>query len=582
MGIKPHGFFFAHCIDQNKRGPMNKTAFSKYKPYPVVDLPNRQWPSNTIKQAPIWSSVDLRDGNQALRDPMNLEEKTEMFQMLVNLGFKEIEIGFPSASEVEFNFLRKLIEEGMIPDDVTVQVLTQAREHLIQKTFEALKGTKKAIVHLYNSTSTLQRKVVFQKDKQEIIEIALEGTKLVKKYAEIAKEQGTKITFEYSPESFTGTELDYALEICEEVMKVWQPTKDHRAIINLPATVEMSTPNIYADRIEWFSNNYSNRETVYISVHNHNDRGTAVASTELALLAGADRVEGTLFGHGERTGNVDLVTVALNLFSQGIDPELDFSNIQDVIDICERVTKMPVPERHPYAGDLVYTAFSGSHQDAIKKGMKAYKKEQNDVWGVPYLPIDPHDVGRNYEAIIRINSQSGKGGAAYIMSSKFGFELPKAMYPEFGKLVQKISDQTGIEVPSDKIWDCFEENYLLVSKPYQLHTCEIKTVPQDGDEEITRVKATMFKDGSSHEIFGEGNGPIDAFVHGMKDTFQLDFKVMSYSEHAITETSASKAAAYLQVEDANQVISFGVGVDTNISIASMKGIISAINRMLNA
>ncbi len=556
-----------------------KEKISKYRPYPPVDLPDRKWPSRRIEKAPTWCSVDLRDGNQALQNPMNLEEKTEMFEMLVKMGFKEIEIGFPSASEVEYEFLRKLIEEGLIPDDVTVQVLTQARERLIEKTFEALKGAKSAIVHLYNSTSTLQREVVFHTDREGVVRIALEGVAIVKELAGRTNE--TEIKFEYSPESFTGTEMDFALDISNRVMAAWGPTPENRAILNLPATVEMSTPNIFADQIEWFDRNLDNRESVVISVHNHNDRGTAVAATELAVMAGAERIEGTLFGNGERTGNVDIVVLGLNLFSQGVDPELDFRDINRLIDVYRRCSKMPVHQRHPYAGELVYTAFSGSHQDAIGKGMNAYKSARSRVWGIPYLPIDPTDVGRTYEAIVRINSQSGKGGAAYVMDSEFGYELPKKMQPEFGALVQRATERAGAEISSEELWQCFEDNYLNLTGPFLFRSASFRTTPTDEEETVvSQLEATVARNGEPKRIAGEGNGPIDAFCNALKEYFDLDFQFLGYNEHALEISSSAKAAAYIQIRYEGKTEVFGVGVDTNISIASFKALIGAINRAI--
>lgn len=555
-----------------------KDKISKYQSYQLMDLPDRQWPSKKIEKAPIWCSVDLRDGNQALQDPMNLQEKMTMFRTLVNMGFKEIEIGFPAASEVEFRFMRELIAKNMIPDDVTVQVLTQAREPLIVKTFESIKGVKRAIVHLYNSTSTLQREVVFNMDQAGITEIATEGVKCIKALA--AKETETEIVFQYSPESFTGTEMDFAMNISNAVMDVWQPTPENKAILNLPSTVEMSTPNIFADQIEWFDRNLKNRESIIISIHNHNDRGTAVASSELAIMAGADRIEGTLFGNGERTGNVDIVTLGLNMFTQGVDPELDFTDINSLIQMYENCSKMPVHQRHPYAGELVYTAFSGSHQDAINKGMKHYKERNEAVWGIPYLPIDPQDVGRTYEAIVRINSQSGKGGAAYIMDNEFGFNLPKKMHPEFGLMVQKISDTSGVEVKTDQIWQCFEENYLKNITPYQLTRFSLQTAPANGDNTVkSKIQTLVDYNNESVEINGEGNGPIDAFCNGMRDTFNINFKLIGYYEHALEISSSAQAAAYIQIQNQDGQKCFGVGVDTNISVASLRAVISALNRM---
>jgi 2-isopropylmalate synthase len=445
---------------------MNPELVKKYRPYPPVNLPERTWPGKIITSPPTWCSVDLRDGNQALIQPMSHEKKLEMFRMLLKLGFKEIEVGFPSAAEVEFEFTRTLIEQNLIPDDVFIQVLTPARESLIKKTFESVKGARQAIIHLYNSTSTLQRRAVFQMSKKEIVELAVCGTKIIKE--EAARFPETKFIFEYSPESFTGTELDFALEICEAVKNVWQPTPDNKMIINLPATVEMASPNIYADQIEWFCNKISDRDAIILSLHAHNDRGCAVAATELALMAGGERVEGTLFGNGERTGNVDIVTLALNMFTQGVDPELDIENINELIDIYERVTRLTVHQRQPYAGELVYTAFSGSHQDAINKGMDLYESTDHDVWEVPYLPIDPSDLGRTYESVIRINSQSGKGGVAYVLDKDFGFKMPKDMHPEVGKIIQVVSEIEGRELIHEEIYQAFHDEYLTAQSPYEL------------------------------------------------------------------------------------------------------------------
>ena len=546
----------------------------KYRPYPKIDLPDRTWPGRVIEAAPVWCSVDLRDGNQALSIPMSLEEKLRFFELLVGVGFKEIEVGFPSASEVEFRFLRLLIEENRIPDDVTVQVLTPAREHLIRKTFDSLAGAKQAIVHLYNSTSILQREVVFSKSKDEIKAIAVSGAELVKQLRDETGNPGFR--FEYTPESFTGTELDYALEVCHAVMDVWQPTPDAPIILNLPATVEMATPNIYADQIEWFCRNIKGRDNVSISLHTHNDRGTAVAAAELALMAGADRVEGTLFGNGERTGNLDIVTMALNLFSQGVDPGLDFSNIDRVREIYGECTRMEVHPRHPYAGELVYTAFSGSHQDAINKGMKARRAGREELWAVPYLPIDPEDVGRSYERIIRINSQSGKGGVGYIMAEEFGFNLPRAMQAEFSRVIQAMTDRTGKELSPEDIRQSFEEEYLNRTSPYQLIKCRF-----EGDEGgTTEVRVEVSYRGEILTYTAKGNGPIDAFVQGIKKAAGGEFTISTYTEHDINHRgSGSAAAAYISLADEKGEEHFGVGVDTNISLASIKAVISALNRM---
>jgi 2-isopropylmalate synthase len=550
--------------------------FEKYKKYGKVKLENREWPDKEITKAPTWCSVDLRDGNQSLPTPMNVEEKLEMFKMLVDMGFKEIEVGFPSASNTEYSFMRKLIEDKLIPDDVTVQVLTQAREHLIKKTFESVEGAKNVIIHVYNSTSVLQRDVVFNKSKEEIIEIAIKGAELLNEYK--AKYPNTNFTFEYSPESFTGTELDYALEICEAVLEVWKPTKDHKAIINLPGTVEMATPNIYADQIEWFCKHLKNRESVIVSLHTHNDRGTCTASTELGILAGADRVEGTLFGNGERTGNLDILVTALNLFSQGIDPELDFSNISKIIEVYERCTKLPVHQRHPYAGELVYAAFSGSHQDAIRKGLIAMKERNCTMWEVPYLPIDPHDVGREYEEIIRINSQSGKGGAAYILESDYGFSMPKSMHAEFGNFVKDKSDSLGKELSPKEIYEIFKEHYLDKNKPFKLKGYSIASVPgKDEDETTIVIEANLIVNDNIVKIKGEGNGPVSAFFNGIKKENILDCDFISYSEHDLDRGSNSRAVCYIQIEVSGKKY-FGVGISENINTASLYALVSAMNR----
>jgi 2-isopropylmalate synthase len=551
-------------------------SYTKYKKYPCIKLENRQWPDKEIEQAPIWCSVDLRDGNQSLPVPMNVEEKIKMFKLLVDMGFKEVEVGFPSASNTEYSFLRRLIEDKLIPDDVTIQVLTQSRDHLIEKTFEALRGAKNAVVHLYNSTSTLQRRVVFGKSMKEIIDIAVHGAELLNYYKE--KYPETNFTFEYSPESFTGTELEYALEICEAVLRVWKPTKDNKAIINLPATVEMSTPNVYADQIEWFCKNLSNRESVIVSLHTHNDRGTCTAASELGLLAGADRIEGTLFGNGERTGNLDILTMGMNLYSQGIDPKLDFSNINNIIKVYEECTKLTVHDRHPYAGSLVYAAFSGSHQDAIRKGLLAMKESESEFWEVPYLPIDPHDVGREYEEIIRINSQSGKGGAAFIMESQFGFMLPKAMHEEFGKLVKDKSDATGTELTPDQMLDLFKNEYLNRKQPYKLKSYEIQSVQDvETDSNTVNIQANVSVDGVDKKIEGIGNGPVDAFFNALHSHNINGCKFISYDEHALDGGSHSRAVCYIQIEN-NSKRCFGVGVSENIDTASLNALISAINR----
>ncbi len=559
---------------------MKEALIKKYRPYPVIDLPDRTWPSKVISKAPTWCSVDLRDGNQALIQPMNLDQKLAMFKMLVDIGFKEIEIGFPSAAEVEFEFCRKLIEDNLIPDDVEIQVLTQARPHLIEKTFQALKGAKKAIVHLYNSTSTLQRRVVFKKSRPEIIELAVAGAKLV--VEEAKNYPDTQFRYEYSPESFTGTEMDYALEICEAVAEVFKPTSDNPIILNLPATVEMSTPNIYADQIEWFCRNISCRDSVIISLHAHNDRGCAVAATELAVMAGGDRVEGTLFGNGERTGNVDLVNLGLNLFTQGVDPKIDFTDINHLIDVYESVTDLHVGARHPYAGELVYTAFSGSHQDAINKGIDMYDAEHDALWEVPYLPIDPTDVGRTYESIIRINSQSGKGGVAYIMDKEYGYKLPKAMHPEFGLVIQQVTDKEGRELQHGEILTTFEHEYLRNLDKFRLKDFHVikRHVDAESQESSAEVVATIEINGEDKLVSANGNGPLDAFCAAVTTQLDTTFDISSYHEHALDGGSGAMAAAYIEIEiNGSGTKRWGVGVDTDIIIASIKAVISCLNRM---
>lgn len=551
---------------------------TKYKKYPIFSFTERTWPEKEIIKAPIWCSVDLRDGNQSLIDPMNVTEKMEMYNLLLKMGFKEIEVGFPAASGIEFDFLRNLIDKKLIPEGVAVQVLTQAREHLIKKTFEAIKGSKKAIVHLYNSTSELQRRVVFKKDKNEIIDIALEGVKLIKEMAEKEEYSGTEIQLEYSPESFTGTEMDFALEICNKVIEEWDASLNRKIIINLPATVEMTTPNVYADQIEWICKNIIRRESVIISLHAHNDRGTGVAATELALLAGADRVEGTVFGNGERTGNADIVNVALNMYSQGVDPELNIGFMDEIVDTYEKCTKMKVGARHPYAGELVYTAFSGSHQDAINKGIKEYKKNGEKIWEVPYLPVDPSDFGRKFESFVRINSQSGKGGLAYIMEYNFGYKLPRGLQEEFVGIIQSYSEIVSREVRQEEIIEKFEENFLNNKGVYELINLRINEMESASSKETkTQIEFEIIKDGDILKVSGVGNGPIDAFKNGMKNTAL--FNVTDYSEHTLGEGSDAKAVSYVQIESEGKVRKFGVGVDTNIAVASIKSIVSALNRI---
>lgn len=550
--------------------------FEKYKPYKAMDMPNRKWPNNVITKAPIWCSVDLRDGNQALEIPMNLNQKIEFFKFLVKIGFKEIEVGFPAASDTEYEFTRALIENNLIPDDVTIQVLTQAREHIIAKTYEALKGVKKAIVHLYNSTSTLQREVVFKKDKQQIIELAVFGAELVKEFAE--KENRDSFKFEYSPESFTGTEMDYAVEICNAVIDVWQPDRNNKVIINLPSTVEMSTPNVYADQIEFVGSNLKSRENIILSLHTHNDRGCAVAASELGILAGADRIEGTLFGNGERTGNADILTIGMNLFSQGIDPELDFSNINSIRNIYETNTGMEISKRHPYAGDLVYTAFSGSHQDAIKKGMDRYRLQQVKYWEIPYLPIDPMDVGCSYDPIIRINSQSGKGGLAYILEREYGLKLPKAIQQQFSTIITKLSDKAHSDLSPETIYNTFKKEYVNIQTPLKL--INYKTVLGETEDSVT-IKAILILNKKEIEIESIGNGPLDALSNGLKSHLNISYELISYDEHSLDRGSHSRAICYIQIRDNDDIDYLGAGVDKNINTASINALISVINKKLN-
>jgi 2-isopropylmalate synthase len=546
----------------------------KYRAYSPVAMADRTWPNKQITRAPIWCSVDLRDGNQSLIEPMGHERKLRMWNALVKMGFKEIEIGFPSASQTDFDFCRFLIDNNKIPDDVTIQVLVQCREELITRTFEGIRGAKSAIVHFYNSTSELQRRVVFQKDRAGIIDIAVQGARLIRR---LADESGMSdaIRFEYSPESFTGTELDYAVEICEAVMDEIKPTKDKRLVLNLPATVEMSTPNIHADQIEWFCRTIKNRDSVIISLHPHNDRGSAVAATELAMLAGADRVEGTLFGNGERTGNVDLITLALNLFTQGVDPTLDISNINELIRMAEYCTQLPVHPRHPYAGELVFTAFSGSHQDAINKGFKAMKASNKPLWEVPYLPIDPMDLGRSYEAVVRINSQSGKGGIAYIMETEHGIELPRRLQIEFSKVVQLIADGEGVEVEASRLWKAFGDEYLEGNGRYGF--IEHATASDHGQQPIS-AKITV--DGDIKTIRGQGNGPIDGFVDALRKESGLSFDVADYREHAMGHGANASAVAYMELRVPDGSTLFGVGIDRNIVVASLKAVVSGVNRAI--
>ncbi|MCR5339160.1 MAG: 2-isopropylmalate synthase [Lachnospiraceae bacterium] len=551
--------------------------YSRYRRNPVVDLPDRKWPNRQIEKAPIWCSVDLRDGNQALIDPMVVSEKIEFFNHLVKLGFKEIEVGFPAASQIEFDFQRQLIERKLVPDDVRLQVLTQCRKELIERTFESIEGCKEVVFHIYNSTSTLQRDVVFNKNEDEILDIAVQGTEWVKEYA---KNFDGKIILEYSPESFTGTELPFALRVCTAVQKAWGATKENPIIINLPSTVEMTTPNVFADRIEWMNDRFEDRESIILSVHPHNDRGTGVASAELALLAGADRIEGTLFGNGERTGNVDVMTVAYNMFSQGIDPGLNIENINESIEIYERCCKIPMHPRHPYAGKLVFTAFSGSHQDAINKGVAAMKERNLDHWEVPYLPIDPADIGREYEPIVRINSQSGKGGVAFVMDTYFGFKLPKGMQREFADVIQKISEQQG-EVSPETIMDKFREEYLDKKEPLHFRKLKMDDLSDEVESEFdTKVKVLYTADGEEKTFEAVGNGPIDAVQRGIMEETGSRIKVLDYEEHALQSGSNSQAAAYIHLMNADDGrVTYGVGVSSNITRASVRAIFSALNRL---
>ena len=545
---------------------------NKYKAFEPIDLKDRQWPSKVINQAPTWCSVDLRDGNQALIEPMGSERKDRMFSLLCKLGFKEIEVGFPSASQTDFDFVRSLIENKKIPSDVNIQVLTQSRNELIERTFESLKGIPKAIVHFYNSTSTLQRKVVFNQDKDGIKEIAINGALKIKELA--LANPDTDWSFEYSPESFTGTELDYAAEVCDAVVDILKDISNHKIIINLPATVEMSTPNIYGDQIEWMNKNLKNRDNIALSLHPHNDRGTAVAASEFGLMAGADRVEGTLFGNGERTGNVDIVTIALNMLTQGIDPELDFSNINSVMREVEYCNQLPVHPRHPYAGDLVFTAFSGSHQDAIKKGFHAMKQSNNPEWAVPYLPIDPADLGRSYEAVVRINSQSGKGGVAFLLEKDHGVSLPRRLQISMSQKIQELADETGKEISSSEIWGIFEENFLKPKNnfSYQSHTSSTK-------DDINELEVKMIMNAKKVTVSGKGNGPIDSFVNGLSKEFGINIKISDYHQSAISSGSDAQAAAYIELEKDGQT-KWGVGINPNTTRASFEAIIVGLSKIL--
>jgi len=559
---------------------MAKMATHKYQPFPQIDLPDRQWPTRTIDKAPIWCSVDLRDGNQALVEPMGRQKKLKFFEHLTRLGFKEIEVGFPSASETDYDFSRHIIEHNLIPDDVYIQVLTQSRPELIRRTYEAVRGARNVIIHLYNSTSTLQRRVVFAQDREGVKKIATDGAALCKELTPELEAGGTDVRFEYSPESFTGTELDYALEVCHAVMDIWRPTREKPIIFNLPATVEMASPNYYADQIEWMHRNFKEREKIILSLHPHNDRGTAVAATELGVMAGAQRIEGTLFGNGERTGNVDLVTLALNMFSQGVDPNLDFTDINAAIEVAEYCNQLPVHQRHPYAGELVYTAFSGSHQDAIKKGMKALKQSNSELWEVPYLPIDPKDVGRSYEAIIRVNSQSGKGGVAYLLQTEFGLDLPRDLQVEFSHVIQEITDETGKEIMAEEIWRRFRESYIDNGAPFELVDYRLNTDPHRS--EVVSCTAALKVDGQVREISGSGNGPIDAFVHALQEQCGIDARFLDYHQDALGAGSDVEAVCFIKMANGDGGQAHGVGIHPNTVTASLRAIVSAVNRMAAA
>ncbi|HUR56830.1 MAG TPA: 2-isopropylmalate synthase [Opitutaceae bacterium] len=552
---------------------MQPAPVSKYRPFPPVTLPNRQWPNRTLTRAPIWCSVDLRDGNQALAQPMSVEEKLEYFDMLVRIGFKEIEVGFPSASQIEFDFCRRLIDEKRIPGDVAIQVLCPCREELITRTIEAMRGAKHTIFHLYNSTSPAQRQHVFKASRADIVRIATESASWVKRCSQPLVAAGTKMRFQYSPESFNSTELEFALEICEAVTDIWQPTPEAKIILNLPATVEYATPNVHADQIEWMATHLTRRDRSIISLHTHNDRGTGVAATELAMLAGADRVEGTLFGNGERTGNLDIVTVALNLYTHGIHPGLDFGNINEIREVYERTTRLEVPVRQPYVGELVFTAFSGSHQDAINKSWAAQKPAT--PWDVLYIPIDPADIGRSYTAIIRINSQSGKGGVAYVLEHEFGYTLPKLMHKEIGKIINDVADAKGTELTPEEIHEVFRREYLERATPVVLQ--HFKTTERDS---AVKCEATLTIDGKAHTLTGDGNGPIDAFSRALGSTGLPKFEVLSYSEHSLGKGSEARAVSYIQIKTERGQSLYGAGIDTNIELASMKALVSALNRAM--
>ena len=549
---------------------------SKYLPFKSIDLKDRTWPDNAIVASPLWCSVDLRDGNQALIEPMGEERKLRMFKLLLEIGFKEIEVGFPSASQTDFDFVRKIIKENLIPSDVKIQALTQARPELIKRTFDSLEGAHNAIVHVYNSTSTLQRRVVFKSDEAGIKKIATDGAKWVKEESE--KYSQTNWTFEYSPESFTGTELPYAVEVCNAVNEIWNPTKEKKTIINLPATVEMASPNTYADQIEWMCRNLNDRENIIVSLHPHNDRGTAVAATELGVMAGADRIEGTLFGNGERTGNVDLVTLALNMLTQGVDPHLDFTNINPIMRETEYCNQLPVHPRHPYAGDLVFTAFSGSHQDAIKKGLTEMRNSNEEIWAVPYLPIDPQDVGRSYEAVIRINSQSGKGGVAYLLEKDHGLSMPRRLQIEFSQVIQKIADETGKEISPSDIWDTFQDTYLADSGKYEFIDHSVSSTANKDGVQTDEIHIGLNLNGKKISISGSGNGPIDAMINALKNDLELELKISDYHQHAISSGSDAKAVAYSEIISGRESF-WGVGIHQNTVIAGLESIISGLNRL---
>jgi 2-isopropylmalate synthase len=559
---------------------MQSSPITKYRPWGTIDLPSRKWPSRTIEKVPQWCSVDLRDGNQSLPIPMGIEQKLELFDLLTKIGFNEIEVGFPSAAQTEFDFARKLIDENRVPEGVSLQVLTQAREHLIRRTFESLKGAKSAIIHLYNSTSPLQRKVTFGMSKEEIKKIAVDGVKLVRNL--LSELEGTHVRLEYSPESFSDTEIEYSLEVCEAVMEAWEPTEENPIILNLPATVELFTPNVHADQIEWFCTNLKERNKALISLHTHNDRGTGTAATELGLLAGADRVEGTLFGNGERTGNLDIITVALNMYSQGLHPELNLENLDEIREVYEQTTGMSVHERHPYGGDLVFTAFSGSHQDAIKKGMDLRQKDgdTDEVhWQVPYLSIDPRDLGRSYEAIIRINSQSGKGGVAYILSREFGLDLPKKMHIEIGGIVNDKADAESKELNAQDVYQIFQNEFLNKKSPLSLLSYSTKEDSQNSDNLI--IEAKILFDGEEIELNGSGNGPINAFVHALDNNGLKKFKLTDYRQHSIGEGSATRSATYIQLKNESGILRYGCGIDSSIEKSGLLALVSAINRLEN-